>query len=163
MKKQQTLRKNILLNQEQLAIFLDVSRSALAMYEAGERLLPTNALQKLSAIELAFNSNGTSLIKPELQQQKNSLQAYTQQQKSVNKTKAKQLQKQLAALQDEYSKALQLLQVVRLLQQQTPQNSKTKKDHLWLAATEAMAIEKINNCGLVAQEKLQKQINCLLL
>ena len=45
-----------------------------------------------------------------------------QQQKEYNKLKAKQLQKKLEALQTEYNKALQLLQVVRILQQQTPNN-----------------------------------------
>jgi transcriptional regulator with XRE-family HTH domain len=127
------------LNKEQFATFFDISRSALAAYEKGDRLLPTNASLKISAIELALNNTSTSLVKAELQEQKNSLQNDTQQQKNLNILNVKQ--KQLNALQNEYSKDLQLQQVVRLLQQ-TPNNSKNKKDILWLAAIEAMAVEK---------------------
>lgn len=50
MKKQLTIREQLGLKQEELALLLQVTRSQLSLYEIGKRKLPTHATEKLATL-----------------------------------------------------------------------------------------------------------------
>ena len=52
MKKENAIRKLLGINQHDLALLLQVSRSQVAMYESGKRRLPLQAMEKLSKLLL---------------------------------------------------------------------------------------------------------------
>ena len=52
MKKENAIRKLLGINQHDLALLLQVSRSQVAMYESGKRRLPLKAMEKLSKLLL---------------------------------------------------------------------------------------------------------------
>ena len=50
MEKQLTIREQLGLKQEELALLLQVTRSQLSLYEIGKRKLPTHATEKLATL-----------------------------------------------------------------------------------------------------------------
>ena len=159
------IRNQVGINQQDLADYLGVVRSAVALAETNRQQLPTNALLKLDElyfqIPIDFTALSIPLTATEIADQEAKLQFFLQERQNINEQKIKQLERQLKLLQTNYSKALKLLQAVRTLQQKTSNTAKNKKDILWLAAMEALAMEKININGLVAQQRIQTLINTL--
>lgn len=158
------IRIQIGISQQDLADYLDVVRSAVALAETERQQLPANALLKLDELYLKISPNNEGdnhLIATELSEQQNELQHFLQEDENINAKKVKQLQTQLNETKNNFAKAMHLLRGVRSLQQQLPNTVQHKKDLLWLAVIEAEAIEKIKSNGLVEQQKLQTKINAL--
>jgi transcriptional regulator with XRE-family HTH domain len=159
------LRKKMGFNQEHLAIYLDIERGLLSMVEIGKRELPTNALIKLNDLEqsilqssLPETANLTFLEEENLTKE---LQLFLQEHQQFIKQKALLLQKKLKVIESNYNNALQLLQIVRMKQQKISNTTKNKKDLLWFATTEAMALEKLSKNNLIVQKKVQLEIDAL--
>ena len=159
------IRNQLGINQQDLADYLGVVRSAIALAETNRQQLPIDALLKLNEFFLKLPNDiapqNIPLAINEITKQETNLNFFLQEQQIINTRKIKQLQKQLIDLQTNYKKAVQLLQAVRQLKQQTSDTAKNKKDILWLSVAEAMAIEKIRANGLIAQQKIQTLINRL--
>lgn len=156
------IRNELGINQQDLADYLGVVRSAIALAETDRQQLPANALLKLDELFLKISSgDDIHFTSTELNEQQNELHLFLQEEENANNIKARQLQAKLTNIKNNYNKALQLLQAVRSLQQQLPNTPSNKKDLLWLAVIEAEATGKIKQNGLVAQQKLQIKINAL--
>ena len=153
------------LNQEHLAIYLDIERGLLSMVEIGKRELPTASLIKLNElVESILQSNlpeTQSLTLLEIENQKIDLQQFLLYHQNFIAQKILFLQKKLKGIETNYTNALQLLQMVRIKQQKISNTTKNKKDVLWFAATEAMALEKLSNNNLIVQKKIQLEIDTL--
>lgn len=66
MKKRATIRQELGITQEEMAILLNMKRSHMAMYESGERELPSSALTMLHEIQLKLLSPNSAVLKSEL-------------------------------------------------------------------------------------------------
>ena len=162
-----TFREKIAVSQQYMAQYLGISRPLLSLYEKGLRSLPTEALLKLSALELAFH---------QLQQVKNKKPApvHPNQQKHADKTKKmmeqhsatcrykqKLAQRELDKMVKEHTKLNGLL---ALLDKLTTAGSKTKTrkfDQLWIEMRKNEAHEKMLLFGNASQAKLQAKIETL--
>lgn len=79
MKKENTLRSELALTQQDMALLLGVSRAHYAMYELGKRDLPLAAMQKIAAI-ISQTERPSTLSKNLLQKEKKQQQAQRLQQ-----------------------------------------------------------------------------------
>jgi hypothetical protein len=136
-------------------IFIDIDR--IHFIDVGELLLKIYIILFLKI----SSSDDIHLTTTELNEQQNELQLFLQEEENVNVEKAKQLQTKLTNIKNNYNKALKLLQAVRSLQQQLPNIPANKKDLLWFATTEAMALEKLSKNNLIVQKKVQLEIDAL--
>lgn len=67
MKKRETIRQELGITQEAMATLLNIKRSQWAMYELGQRELPTSAMLLLSEMQLYLQSPQSSVSKSEFQ------------------------------------------------------------------------------------------------
>ena len=159
------IRESLGINQEDLAVYVNISRSLIAAAETNRKELPTPALLKLMALYQSLPTNiaaeSLPLLAAELETEKNKLNIFIQQLATKNLQQAKQLQKQLTAMQGNYATALKLLQAIRTLQKNLTNKKENRKDLLWLAAMEATNLEKITANGLLQQKILALKIEQL--
>ena len=110
MKATQLFRDQLGLTQEVMAQYLGITRSLLAMYEAGKRELPTTALAKLADITLFFEQKKTTAKETSKHLKQQELEV-----KKLLKHHAKELeynqikeQRLLEALEKKHSQSLEL-------------------------------------------------------
>jgi transcriptional regulator with XRE-family HTH domain len=148
------LREDLGLSQEQMAIYLDVSRSALGMAEKGRRRLPTAALQKLAELQKAVHNNIPHEPKA-LQQQAAKDWAAVKRHAKQRMLRAYQLQQELTILQEQHGRCMRLWQALGHLKQAAPATHPRKKEQLWLEVLEADTLKKMAACSLGQQALLQ--------
>ena len=159
------IRENLGLNQEDLAVYLNISRSLIAAVETNRKELPTPALLKLTALYQSLPQNiaaeNLPLLATELSTQKNKLSNFLQENATKNLLQALLLKKKLMAMQNNYAASLKLLQGIRTIQKNLSNTKENKRDVLWLAAIEATTLDKIKANDLVQQKILELKIEQL--
>jgi transcriptional regulator with XRE-family HTH domain len=144
------------LSQQQMAIYLDVTRTLLSMAEQGRRSLPTAAVLKLAMLETSLQCNvqyRAASFQKQAAKDTAHIRAHAKkclQRAALEKAK---LQKLTAG----YQQCVQALMAIGYLLQKQP----TKKEGLLLAVLEAKALKKMDRCGYTAQVVLQLRIAAL--
>ncbi|WP_310379052.1 helix-turn-helix transcriptional regulator [Flavobacterium sp.] len=146
MKAKQLLRDQLGLSQEVMAKYLCVTRSQLAMYEAGKRELPTAAIVKLAEITLFLEQNKASRKEDDKLLKKQELEVKTLLKYHAKELEYKQIKEQrmLEAIKKKHNQSLQLNSLALHLQK----NKSAQADILLQQAT--IGIEKN---GVAAQTK----------
>ena len=141
--------------QQELADYLDISRSHLAMAEGGHRELPLTAQAKLSALRRNMTGDASVFINAEMQRQnekaRNMLHALAQ---DYNRRSAAILYK-LEKIRSRHRQYLKVLQSVSGVLTELPPGRENKKDRLWLELLQTQARHKMDGCGIGAQVLLQ--------
>jgi transcriptional regulator with XRE-family HTH domain len=144
------------LSQQQMAIYLNVTRTLLSMAEQGRRSLPTAAVLKLSQLEISLQSNvqyRAASFQKQAARDAAHIKAHTKKCLRRAELEKAKLQKLTAA----YQQCVQALMAMGYLLQNQP----TKKDGLLLAVLEAKALKKMSRCGYAVQVVLQLRIAAL--
>lgn len=152
------IREALDLTQSQLAIYLGVSRSRLALAETHRRELPTSALLKLGALERYLHKN----VSPGQQQvlsEKDSSAMRRHAAFCAHKARVAKLE--LETLQRKYQCCVQALAAIDHLRSNLPQGKETRKDQLWLEWLQAVNIKKLRKCGPAAQFKIKLNLKAL--
>jgi transcriptional regulator with XRE-family HTH domain len=144
------------MTQQQLADYLSVTRSLLALVEQGRRHLPTAAILKMATLEQSLQSNlpykAESLQK---QAAKDMAQIKTHAKKCLQK--AEREKARLLLLQQKHQRCMQALVAMGQLQQ----TNLAKKDSLLLELLETKTLKKMNRCGYAVQVVMQLRIAAL--
>ena len=119
MKKEISIREQLGLTQEDMALYLQVSRGQLALYETHKRDLPTNALLKLVEIEVFLSQTNTEIgiDRTHLKPQKEKMLLVLERLAVVYQHKQLIVERKLESIKKNYNKGLVLLQVLQHLQQ----------------------------------------------
>jgi len=143
--------------QPQLADYLSVSESLLAMAETGRRSLPTAALVKLSLLDRSMAESASPLPTPEMQKQlasaKKTLAIHAQKHERL----VAMANRKLEAMRSLHAQHLKVLHATSSLLAGLPAGKDAKKDKLWLELVRAASLKKINACGVGPQALLQLQ------
>lgn len=154
-----TVREKMFLSQDELSVYLGISRSQLANVENGNKILSENATEKLTQLYTAAQQNNRHLVNAELVEHQNELAIFLQQKNSSNTATKNRLQKKLNKMQDDYYAVLQALQTIRSIKNNIQPNQ--IKDALWCNAVEASLLESLKDFNLIAQKKLELRIMAL--
>lgn len=146
MKATQLFRAQLGLTQEVMAQYLGVTKSQLAMYEAGKRELPTTALAKLAEIALFFDQKKTTEKEENklLKEQELGVKALLTHQAKELEYKQMKEQRLLDVIQKKHNQNLQLNSLAMYLLK----NNKVQADMLL-----QQAITGIEKNGLARQTK----------
>lgn len=147
MKTSQLLRDKLGLSQENMAQYLQITLSQLAMYEIGKRDLPTHALVILAEMELFFEQkqNKQTLF---LASQEKKVQEIVAAQTKVLEYKLLKEQRLLEKIQKKYDQSIQLHLFTKHLQNnKVAQNTMMRQ----LATME----EENNSLTLLIQQKIK--------
>jgi transcriptional regulator with XRE-family HTH domain len=151
------IREVMELSQEQLAAYLGVTRSQLAMAETHRRDLPTAALIKLAQLEASLKNNiHHQQQTPQLHTTKDLAQIRQFAKKCCRE--AELIQAKLERMQISYQHAQQTLLAVEQLQAQTATGKNNRKDLLWIELLHSKTIKKINRCCMAEQVKKRLMI-----
>jgi transcriptional regulator with XRE-family HTH domain len=129
MKKESSIREQLGLTQEDMALYLQVSRGQLALYETHKRDLPTDALLKLVEIEVFLSQTNTEIgfDRTHLKPQQEKMLLVLQRQAIVYQHKQLIVERKLESIKKNYNKGLMLLQVLQhLLQKAKAEGSTTE-------------------------------------
>jgi transcriptional regulator with XRE-family HTH domain len=159
------IRNHFGLTQQNLAIFLEISTSMLAMAETGKRLLPTHALVKLSLLDAQLQPTKkkehsraiTAQLKKQTAPYTKQMQAlYTQIQYAVAGYK-----KKYDLMQKRQQQATQALALAQVLQQNNTKTIASKKDMAWLQLVEKKAFVDLKNTHPLLQAHTQIKLKLL--
>ncbi len=153
------------LTQAELAVFLGVSGSMLAMAETNKRLLPTHALVKLSLLDAQLQQPkvlaGNKAVAPHI---KKYAAHYAKQVQALHKElhyKTALHKKKIDAMEKRHGQAMQTLALVTALQQKNSKVMGNKKDTAWLQLLEKKASVTLKNTHPVLQEHAQIKMELL--
>ena len=144
MKTSQLLRDKLGLSQENMAQYLKITLSQLAMYETGKRDLPTNALLLLAEMELFFEKNQNKQLLFLVTQEKK-VQEIVAAHTKVLEYKLLKEERLLEKIQKKYDQSIQL----HLFTQHLQNNKVTQNTMMRQLATMA---EENNSLGLLTHQ-----------
>jgi transcriptional regulator with XRE-family HTH domain len=154
------------LTQQQLCVFLEVSGSMLAMAETNKRLLPTQALVKLSLLDAQLQQpkalTNSKAVAPHI---KKHTAHYTKQIQVLYKElqyKTALHKKKMEAMEKQHGQAVQTLALVQALQQRSSKITANKKDMTWLQLIEKNASVTFKNTHPIQQAHSQIKMDMLL-
>ncbi len=156
----QHLREKFGLTQQQLAVYLGVARSHLAMAEKATRSLPTSALLKLAVLEKSLHSK-IPYPTPQLQELQHADAARIGRYVKKCMVMIAEQKNKLAALETNYQQCQQVMLAIGCLHRQLPPGDAGKKERLWLELLEKQTLEKIKTCSYAGQVILQLRISAL--
>lgn len=158
------IRKNLHLTQRELAGLLGVSNSVIALYERGQRSLPSKATEKLVALQLLFQQTGqqrstphykvTSRQQAQLLKVEKMLKAHAQRAAA----KALHTSQVLSRMQDRYQQQLKKMELVQQLLQQT---QPATRERSFLDNMELDVLEALDHCGPARQAVATYQLAIL--
>jgi transcriptional regulator with XRE-family HTH domain len=160
MRSLKTIRESFGLSQEQLAIYLGVSRSSINMAERGNRGLPTAALEKLALLQKSQQNNIIYRQKALQQRAAKDNMAIKQYLKKCQ-NEIQLLQKELALMQEHYGQCINVMLALEHLLEAAPASGKPTKEQLWLEILAAETQKKMAGCSHGKQVILQLQIKAL--
>ena len=159
------LRAHFNLSQQQLADFLSVNRSLVALAERNKRTLPYTALQKLNLLEAV--KNGSLSNAAEKQITATARVQYAIAVKTLNKRIAvcqsniELYEKQLKLAENKFQQAKNCLQLINSLPVPAAKNEEAKKDAKWMEVMELEAMGLMKKYGHQTQALLRIKIECL--
>ncbi len=157
-----TLRDKIGMSQEEMALFLGISRSSLSMSECDERTLSVAAIIKEKQLGEALASEeqppsmktANEVGIPELAKDMQKRIAECQ-------YEIKYLERKLGQIRAECAKVMNGVKVSGILLAKLPNTETAKTDRISLEAMEAEAMRRLYKCGQAAQIKLQFRMEVL--
>lgn len=148
------IRKNLHLTQRELAGLLGISNSVIALYERGQRNLPSKATEKLVALQLLFQQTGLQKTAPKYKvtsrQQAQQLKVEKMLKAHVQRAAAKALHTSqvLSQMQERYDQLLKKMELIQhLLQQSLP----ATRERSLLENMELDVLEALDRCGPARQ------------
>lgn len=166
MKGSTAIRKQLGLTQHQLAGLLQVSRSAINLYELGKRSLPVAAMIRLAQMGISYNQ-AAQQGKTDFQEMKTAaseentrrLTALLQGKIQACRDKVTVLQQQLDIMQQEHNRMAYLLIAMETWQQQIHNTEPTTKLQLQIEIMQYELQQKMIYVGREEQLVLQQEIN----
>jgi transcriptional regulator with XRE-family HTH domain len=159
------IRETFGLTQTQLASFIEVSKSTLAMAETGKRLLPTAALLKLNMLEVHLQQPRKMAINKIVQ---HALQKHSSTLTKAINYKTKELAYQIAvhknkvdAAERQHTQALQALVLVQAMTTAKQAEKINKKDAAWFRLLQMNAMRTLKNTHPMQQVQWQSKIDGL--
>lgn len=143
------------ISQRALAALINANHTTLSRYEAATRSLPTNVMLPLAELQ---NILATLPAPPQASPSAEDIQTLQQRAAYCN-AQATILQKQLAAMQVQYTQAATLQQLIAVLH--TNPLFTGDKQLRWLDEQQYQANKKLEKCGWLAQQQLQHKIALL--
>lgn len=154
------LREALGLTQEETAMLLRITKSQLAMFEIGQRDLPTKPMLKLINMYNYLQNKEQEKVKHIDQKSENSKIVKLLEVEIVkNKYKQSLLERKLTRLQSNHQKSLSTLQLVEYLETQLEESEKPSKDFTGVIRTKGLRVMDKN--GLSVQKKLELKLNAL--
>ncbi|UOK41718.1 MULTISPECIES: helix-turn-helix domain-containing protein [Flavobacterium] len=154
------LRDALGLTQEETAMLLRVTKSQLAMFEIGQRDLPTKAMLKLITMHNYLQNKEQEKVQHIDQKSENSKIIKLLEVEIVkNKYKQALLERELARLKSNHQKSLSNLQLAEYLETQLEEGEKPGKEFIGVIRTKGL--RGMDKNGLSAQKKLELKINAL--
>ena len=153
------IREQMSLTQQELAEYLSVSLSQVAMFETGQRPLSTPALLKLDAMMIGMTVNAPAFTSTEMQKQAEAVKkSLLGQERKYHLLALLSIQK-LEDMRRRHGQCLKTLQVTSYLLANLPAGKESKKDKTCLELMRSKALKKITTCNEAAQVLLQLQID----
>ena len=160
------IRKKLGLNQQQVAEWLGISRSLVALYEREERKLPHSAVVQLAALEIALYGIQQTRLTAGHKQQSNphSFQRHEYAKRSLNRQakacgfKAAKMRMKLITLKTAHEQMAEWLEAIESLILQLPKDPGNNMKLLWLQAQQQMALKKLQECDPAAQLIMEAKI-----
>ena len=157
------------LNQQQIALWLGISRSLVAHYERETRSLPTSAVLQLARLEILIDNmqqakrTGTTKyeIHPSSAERHIQTQKVLQQHAEICSYKAEKMRKELTDLQIMHKQTLEWLQVLENMLADPASAAYDKMELLWLQVQQRQALKKLGQCDEAAQLKARVKIESL--
>ncbi len=168
MKKNHQVRNDLKLTQQELADYLQVSRSVINMAERGARSLPGHAFIRLCALETALAKArqpaastgwGATISHPDLN--KDELLTALRNRVTLCSREAEELKRKAVQMSIVYSQLTTLQSALQELQVD-PDETIAAKDEKWLAVQRAKVSSRLSSVSLAKQCILQLRMNALL-
>lgn len=166
MKALTAIRKQLGLTQHQLAGLLQVSRSAVNLYELGKRSLPVAAMIRLAQLEISYNqaeqqgkTDFREMKTPASEENTRRLAALLQGKIQACRDRATVLQKQLDVMQQEHNKNAYLLIAMETWQQEIHNTEPVVKAQMQIEIMQYEFQQKMICVGREKQLVLQHEIN----
>jgi transcriptional regulator with XRE-family HTH domain len=151
------IREQFNLSQEQLAIFLGVTRSQIALAETGRRHLSTTALLQVARLEKALQNN----IDYPLLETETTAKSLTQKGMTAMKAhafnccqEATAARNQLVQMEQQHQRCTKVLMALGHLLHHLPQTKESEKEKLWLQLLQRQTNAEILECTPVEQVKV---------
>ena len=160
MKKKPVFNMPLLLSQEEMAMLLGVTRSQWSMYVLGQRGLPSSEVGKFADFLLLINEISSAapdqpaLLLSEEQERKYLLSKHLKD----NQRQLLKLQKELKKMEEKFQAALNTLQLVALLKNQT---TTLKANATFIAVLQSKASKAIQVNSRPSQEHLKIKLAVL--
>ena len=158
------VRENLGISQAQMAAYLNISRSCLAMAESKKRSLPTAAFIKLGKLEnLLSNSSinpsakALTTIQKQLQKHRSLINKHAER----CSTNAEILNYQLKEMASEYKKCMKALQATAYILEGLGNSEANTTERLTMEFVELDTLKKLQHCNLGAQALLSLKIKAL--
>ncbi len=161
----QSLREVFDITQEELALYLDTTRTTVARWELLIRSLPPEAGLKQIRLEVPLFAEPTTIPDQIIEAEakaKDSLAALAYRRLVKCQNKLTRTQKQFESQQITYARCCSAIHLVNtMLPTITTDDAVAKKDINWFKMREYEATEKIVDCGPSAQRQTQSTIRLL--
>ncbi len=163
------LREQLLMTQEDFAVYLGISRSLLSLYEKGLRSLPTFALIKLSNLELLYQQMMQKKLTVktirtahrDVQKHDDNVRKAFQLNHKLCGYKMFQLQRQLEDMIDKHNKAKVWEDIMEVMLNDLQQDGQKSKERILMEKQQQHIIKKLVRFGNASQAKLRAQIEVL--
>jgi len=151
----QDLRKQCFISQDELAKYLGISTSLLAMYETGNRGLPTAAILKLAELQVFLGQNKSSrrtgrswtAMQPAISKQQDKARKKMEHHVSIHRSGIEMLNYNIKKTGEEQEKATAWLNMLDDMLGSLPKTAATKKDRDWLEEQRQKMIKRILMAG----------------
>lgn len=154
----ESIRAQIGMSQEDLAVYLDISRELLAAYETDRRMLPSSVSTKLTELELIFfqHQNSSKLPEKENEGHRESMVEHLTEHIREHKIKAYRVEKKLAKMKKLFDQHIKRFYVMSTLLSKTDVK---ENDKAWLTAHQQLARAACRVNGEQKQTILQLRLD----
>ena len=163
------IREQLGLTQDEVAEWLDISRSLVANYERGERSLPTAALLQLGRLDIIY----ADMLKKKATPKTNKVpDAASQKRHAVLKEdlssnaeilryKAQKMRRDLKKVEEKHEQSLLLIEITDLLAVENSQEKKNNGSLQWFRVKQKKAIQNLKTCDETVQLKMKVKIETM--
>lgn len=158
--KSKNLREALGLTQEETAMLLRIAKSHLAMFEIGQRGLPTKAMLKLVTMYDYLQKNQQAKLSyTDLESENAKIVQHLEKELIYNRYKQALIERKLTRLHSEYQKCLSVLQLAEYLKTQLPEDEKPGKE--FIEMIHRKGLNGIKKNGPAEQKKTELKLNAL--
>jgi len=159
-------REQLALSQKAFADYLDISRSALTMYESGLRALPTPARNKLANLELLYYQLLQGTVKnkkeksldPRVKKHDDEAKSYMLERIDTCSFRKLIFERELKVMISEFAKVRSAAHVLKIISGEIDPDATDKGDRLWVNKQQTTTNKKLIRCGYASQALLRAKI-----